>query len=78
MHDLPKHRPNVGVVLFNQQGQVWFGHRAGQQGDHAWQFPQGGVDKGEDVEAAARWTAGLDARGLQLAPASSMTQRPGR
>ena len=30
------------------------------------------------VEAAARWTAGLEARGLQLAPASSMTQRPGR
>ncbi len=27
------------------------------------------------VEVAARWTAGLDARGLQLAPASSMTQR---
>jgi len=30
------------------------------------------------VEAAARWAAGLDARGLQLAPASAMTQRPGR
>ena len=30
------------------------------------------------VEAVARWTAELDARGLQLAPASSMTQRPGR
>lgn len=30
------------------------------------------------VEAAARWTAGLDARGLQLAPASAMTQRAGR
>ena len=30
------------------------------------------------VEAAARWTAGLDARGLQLAPASAMSQRPGR
>ena len=30
------------------------------------------------VEAAARWAAGLDARGVQLAPASSMTQRPGR
>lgn len=52
--DYPKHRPNVGVVLFNQTGQVWFGRRAGQQGDHAWQFPQGGVDKGEDLEAAAR------------------------
>jgi polysaccharide deacetylase 2 family uncharacterized protein YibQ len=30
------------------------------------------------VEAVARWTAGLDARGLQLAPASAMTRRPGR
>jgi polysaccharide deacetylase 2 family uncharacterized protein YibQ len=30
------------------------------------------------VEAAARWTAGLEARGLQLAPASAMSQRPGR
>lgn len=30
------------------------------------------------VEAAARWTAGLEARGLQLAPASAMAQRPGR
>ncbi|MNQ50622.1 Divergent polysaccharide deacetylase [compost metagenome] len=30
------------------------------------------------VEAAARWTAGLEARGLQLAPASAMTRRPGR
>ena len=29
------------------------------------------------VEAAARWTAGLDARGLQRAPASAMTRRPG-
>jgi polysaccharide deacetylase 2 family uncharacterized protein YibQ len=30
------------------------------------------------VEAAARWTAGLEQRGLQLAPASSMSMRPGR
>lgn len=30
------------------------------------------------VEAVARWTAGAEARGLQLAPASAMTQRPGR
>ena len=30
------------------------------------------------VEAVARWAAGLEARGLQLAPASAMTQRPGR
>ncbi|MGA0545303.1 divergent polysaccharide deacetylase family protein [Brevundimonas sp. VNH65] len=30
------------------------------------------------VEAAARWTAGLEARGLQLAPASAMAARSGR
>ncbi|CAL1689964.1 RNA pyrophosphohydrolase [Brevundimonas subvibrioides] len=54
MPDFPKHRPNVGVVLFNAEGQVWYGHRAGQLTGHAWQFPQGGVDKGEDLEAAAR------------------------
>lgn len=30
------------------------------------------------VEAAARWTAGLEARGVQLAPASALAARPGR
>jgi len=30
------------------------------------------------VEVAARWTAGLAERGLQLAPASAMTRRPAR
>jgi putative (di)nucleoside polyphosphate hydrolase len=47
------YRPNVGVVLFNRAGQVWLGRRAGTRGPHNWQFPQGGVDPGEDVEAAA-------------------------
>ncbi|MEQ7155004.1 RNA pyrophosphohydrolase [Brevundimonas aurifodinae] len=54
MTDHPHHRPNVGVVLFNAQGLVWYGRRAGMSEGHAWQFPQGGVDKGEDLEAAAR------------------------
>jgi putative (di)nucleoside polyphosphate hydrolase len=47
------YRPNVGIVVFNAQGKVWIGHRAGIGGDHAWQFPQGGVDAGEDLQAAA-------------------------
>lgn len=47
------YRPNVGLVVFNTTGQVWIGHRYGVNGDHAWQFPQGGVDEGEDLEAAA-------------------------
>ncbi|WP_374471465.1 RNA pyrophosphohydrolase [Phenylobacterium sp.] len=51
---LPHHRPNVGVVLFHPDGRVWFGRRAGAPGPWNWQFPQGGVDAGEDFEAAAR------------------------
>ncbi len=52
--DFPHHRPNVGVVLFNRDGRVWFGHRPGMPQAHGWQFPQGGVDPGEDLETAAR------------------------
>jgi putative (di)nucleoside polyphosphate hydrolase len=48
------YRPNVGVVLFNRTGQVWLGRRAGAIGPSVWQFPQGGVDKGEDLLDAAR------------------------
>ena len=53
MQDLSHYRPNVGGVLFNARGRVWYGKRAGVDGPHNWQFPQGGVDKGEDPEAAA-------------------------
>ena len=52
--DLSRHRPNVGIVLFHPDGRVWYGRRAGTAGAHNWQFPQGGVDKGEDLEVAAR------------------------
>jgi putative (di)nucleoside polyphosphate hydrolase len=52
--DLSHYRPNVGVVLFNAQGQVWYGHRSGMAQDIGWQFPQGGVDHGEALETAAR------------------------
>jgi len=54
MTDLPQYRPNVGVVLFHPDGRVWLGRRAGTPGPHNWQFPQGGVDPGEDLDAAAR------------------------
>jgi len=54
MTDLSRYRPNVGVVLFHRDGRVWFGRRAGTEGPHNWQFPQGGVDDGEDLETAAR------------------------
>ena len=52
--DLTLYRPNVGVVLFDRRGCVWLGRRAKTQGPFNWQFPQGGVDDGEDLEQAAR------------------------
>lgn len=52
--DLSQYRPNVGVALFHPDGRVWFGRRANTPPPHNWQFPQGGVDPGEDLEAAAR------------------------
>ena len=52
--DLSQYRPNVGVVLFRPDGHVWYGRRTGAPGPHNWQFPQGGVDAGEDLTDAAR------------------------
>jgi putative (di)nucleoside polyphosphate hydrolase len=52
--DLDRYRPNVGVVLFHPDGLVWFGRRIGAAPPWCWQFPQGGVDDGEALEAAAR------------------------
>jgi putative (di)nucleoside polyphosphate hydrolase len=40
-------RPNVGIVICNHKGQVFWARRYGQ---HSWQFPQGGVDEGETPE----------------------------
>jgi putative (di)nucleoside polyphosphate hydrolase len=54
MTDLERYRPNVGVVLFHPDGRVWLGRRANTPGPYNWQFPQGGVDDGEDLLTAAR------------------------
>lgn len=42
------------MVLFHKDGRVWYGRRAGAAPPHNWQFPQGGVDDGEDLLAAAK------------------------
>ena len=51
--DLALYRPNVGVVLFHPDGRVWLGRRANTPEPYNWQFPQGGVDPGEDLASAA-------------------------
>ncbi|WIO74447.1 RNA pyrophosphohydrolase [Porticoccaceae bacterium LTM1] len=49
MVDRDGFRPNVGIVICNDQGQLLWAKRVGQD---AWQFPQGGVDRGESPEQA--------------------------
>ena len=42
-------RANVGIVLMRGEGEVFLGRRTGGRG---WQFPQGGVRRGEELEQA--------------------------
>lgn len=46
------YRPCAGVMLVNRDGRVFVGQRIDTTMD-AWQMPQGGIDPGEDAEAAA-------------------------
>ena len=47
------YRPCVGVMLVNADGLAFVGKRLDNQEGDWWQMPQGGVDDGEDLEAAA-------------------------
>lgn len=45
------YRKNVGLVVFNSRGEVLVGARIGMKDN--WQFPQGGIDEGEEPKDAA-------------------------
>ena len=49
MIDRDGYRPNVGMIITNDVNQVFWGKRVRQ---HAWQFPQGGIQHGETPEQA--------------------------
>ena len=49
MIDSDGFRPNVGIILANDHGQVLWARRVGQD---AWQFPQGGINGNENPEQA--------------------------
>ncbi len=49
MIDSKGYRPNVGIILCNDEGRVFWAKRMGVD---AWQFPQGGINQDEDPEAA--------------------------
>ena len=49
MLDREGYRPNVGIILINDNNQVFWGKRVRE---HSWQFPQGGIKPGESPETA--------------------------
>lgn len=49
MIDDDGYRKNVGIVICNLYGKVFWARRYGQ---HSWQFPQGGINVGETAEQA--------------------------
>lgn len=49
MIDADGFRPNVGIILCNDDNRLFWGRRVGQD---AWQFPQGGIHADETPEQA--------------------------
>ncbi len=47
MLDREGYRPNVGIILCNAKNEVFWGKRIRE---HSWQFPQGGIKRGETPE----------------------------
>lgn len=43
------YRPNVGIILINEDNEVFWARRCGHDG---WQFPQGGVKSNETLKQA--------------------------
>lgn len=68
MVDADGFRPNVGIVLSNDLGQVLWARRVG--GHDAWQFPQGGINEDESLEEALfrelHEEVGLEADSVQV------------
>ena len=49
MIDSEGYRHNVGIILCNDQGRLFWARRAGM---NSWQFPQGGIETDEEPECA--------------------------
>ena len=71
MIDSDGYRPNVGIILFNCDRELFLGRRVGQD---AWQFPQGGIHTDETPEEAMyrelEEEVGLDPRHVELVGAT--------
>jgi len=67
MIDSDGYRPNVGIILCNNAGDLLWARRIGQD---AWQFPQGGIQSHESPREALfrelREVIGLESRHVEI------------
>ncbi|MCK4493131.1 MAG: RNA pyrophosphohydrolase [Methylococcales bacterium] len=67
MIDSKGYRSNVGIILCNDDGYVFWAKRKGL---NSWQFPQGGIDQNEDPETAMfrelREETGLESKHVEI------------
>ena len=67
MIDSKGYRSNVGIILCNAQGHVFWAKRSRV---NSWQFPQGGLEEGEGPEQAMfrelHEETGLDAEHVEI------------
>jgi len=65
--DSEGYRANVGIIIFNDDGKLFWARRIGQD---AWQFPQGGIAYAESPEQAVyrelSEETGLTAKDVQI------------
>ncbi len=52
LYDPAHYRPGAGIMLANRSGRIFVAQRLDNVVE-AWQMPQGGIDDGEDPQAAA-------------------------
>ncbi|MGA1799134.1 RNA pyrophosphohydrolase [Sphingomonas sp. 4RDLI-65] len=69
------YRPCAGIMLVNADGKIFVGQRNDSSSD-AWQMPQGGIDPGEDAQAAALRELGEET-GVMPDKVQLITEAPG-
>ena len=67
------YRPGVGIILLNPKNKKIFAGKRKGLFSHSWQMPQGGIDKGEEAEIAAKREL-LEETNIKSAKIISQTQ----